>query len=99
MEVNPRVSRTVPFVAKATGNQIAKIAAKCMIGKKLIVKLYYPGILKKNLRKEAVFPFKKFKGVMQLGARDEIYWRGYGLDINFEELCKITNSHRHSPTF
>ena len=49
LEVNPRASRTVPFVAKATGNQIAKIAAKCMIGKKLIVKLYYPGILKKSL--------------------------------------------------
>ena len=42
LEVNPRASRTVPFVAKATGNPIAKIAAKCMVGKKLKMSQLYP---------------------------------------------------------
>ena len=49
LEVNPRASRTVPFVAKATGNQIAKIAAKCMIGKKINSKALLPWYSKKSL--------------------------------------------------
>ena len=36
LEVNPRASRTVPFVSKATGRQLAKVAASCMAGKKLV---------------------------------------------------------------
>jgi len=64
IEVNPRASRTVPFVSKATGRSLAKIAARCMIGKTLqaqgvtgeIVPDYYSV-------KEAVFPFIKFPGV------------------------------------
>ena len=48
LEVNPRASRTVPFVAKATGNAIAKIAAKCMIGKKLKKEIYFHGIIVKK---------------------------------------------------
>ncbi|MDB5863805.1 MAG: carbamoyl-phosphate synthase, large subunit, partial [Betaproteobacteria bacterium] len=63
LEVNPRASRTVPFVSKATGLPLAKIAARCMAGKSLaeqgvtaeIIPPYYSV-------KEAVFPFIKFPG-------------------------------------
>jgi carbamoyl-phosphate synthase large subunit len=64
LEVNPRASRTVPYVSKATGLQLAKIAARCMVGQSLdsqgivneVVPPYYSV-------KEAVFPFVKFPGV------------------------------------
>ena len=64
LEVNPRASRTVPYVSKATGRPLAKIAARCMVGQSLkkqgvteeIVPAYYSV-------KEAVFPFIKFPGV------------------------------------
>ena len=64
LEVNPRASRTVPFVSKATGRQLAKIAARCMVGKSLDEQ----GIDKETgppyfSVKEAVFPFVKFPGV------------------------------------
>jgi carbamoyl-phosphate synthase large subunit len=64
LEVNPRASRTVPFVSKATGLQLAKIAARCMVGQKLAEQ----GITKEVVPpyysvKEAVFPFVKFPGV------------------------------------
>ena len=64
LEVNPRASRTVPFVSKAIGVPLAKIAARCMVGRSLasqgatreIVPAYYSV-------KEAVFPFAKFQNV------------------------------------
>jgi carbamoyl-phosphate synthase large subunit len=64
LEVNPRASRTVPFVSKATGLPLAKIAARCMAGQSLasqgvveeVIPPYYSV-------KEAVFPFIKFPGV------------------------------------
>ncbi len=64
LEVNPRASRTVPYVSKATGLQLAKIAARCMVGQSLdsqgigaeVVPPYFSV-------KEAVFPFVKFPGV------------------------------------
>jgi carbamoyl-phosphate synthase large subunit len=65
LEVNPRASRTVPYVSKATGQPLAKIAARCMAGMKLkdqkgirgeVVPPYFSV-------KEAVFPFNKFPGV------------------------------------
>ncbi|MDL2357190.1 MAG: carbamoyl-phosphate synthase large subunit [Pseudomonadota bacterium] len=64
LEVNPRASRTVPFVSKATGLQLAKIAARCMVGQSLAQQ----GITKEVIPpffsvKEAVFPFVKFPGV------------------------------------
>jgi carbamoyl-phosphate synthase large subunit len=64
LEVNPRASRTVPFVSKACGLQLAKIAARCMTG----VKLRDQGVTKEIVPpyysvKEAVFPFIKFPGV------------------------------------
>ena len=64
LEVNPRASRTVPFVSKATGIQLAKVAARCMVGQSLASQ----GITKEVTPpyfsvKEAVFPFVKFPGV------------------------------------
>ncbi|MGN0918860.1 MAG: carbamoyl-phosphate synthase large subunit [Oxalobacter sp.] len=64
LEVNPRASRTVPFVSKSTGRPLAKIAARCMVGQSLdsqgisgeAVPTYF-------CVKEAVFPFVKFPGV------------------------------------
>jgi carbamoyl-phosphate synthase large subunit len=64
LEVNPRASRTVPFVSKATGVPLAKIAAKLMIGKKLR-EFGLPRELKVNeyYVKSPVFPFARFPGV------------------------------------
>jgi carbamoyl-phosphate synthase large subunit len=64
LEVNPRASRTVPFVSKATGVQLAKVAARCMAG----VSLAAQGVTREVVPpyysvKEAVFPFAKFQGV------------------------------------
>ncbi|MBE2295849.1 MAG: carbamoyl-phosphate synthase large subunit [Phycisphaerales bacterium] len=64
LEVNPRASRTVPYVSKATGRALAKIAARCMVGRTFaeqkvsgeVIPAYY-------CVKEAVFPFVKFPGV------------------------------------
>jgi carbamoyl-phosphate synthase large subunit len=64
LEVNPRASRTVPFVSKATGVPLAKIAAKVMIGRKLS-EFGLPGELKVDqfFVKSPVFPFARFQGV------------------------------------
>ena len=64
LEVNPRASRTVPFVSKATGVPLAKVAARCMAG----ISLKSQGVTKEIVPpyyavKEAVFPFAKFQGV------------------------------------
>ncbi|MGE0310930.1 MAG: carbamoyl-phosphate synthase large subunit [Lautropia sp.] len=64
LEVNPRASRTVPFVSKATGIALAKVAARCMVG----ITLDEQGVLNEVTPpyfsvKEAVFPFVKFPGV------------------------------------
>jgi carbamoyl-phosphate synthase large subunit len=65
LEVNPRASRTVPFVAKATGVPIAKIAALVMAGAKRLADFNLPDVLPVPLVfvKSPVFPFKKFAGV------------------------------------
>jgi carbamoyl-phosphate synthase large subunit len=69
LEVNPRASRTVPFVSKATGIQLAKVAARCMVGQSLASQgLVIDGKSKEITPpyfsvKEAVFPFVKFPGV------------------------------------
>jgi carbamoyl-phosphate synthase large subunit len=64
LEVNPRASRTVPYVSKATGIQLAKVAARCMAGQSLksqgVTKEVTPPYFSV---KEAVFPFVKFPGV------------------------------------
>ncbi|WIM05628.1 MAG: carbamoyl-phosphate synthase large subunit [Candidatus Nitricoxidivorans perseverans] len=64
LEVNPRASRTVPFVSKATGLPLAKVAARCMAGRSLADQ----GVAREVIPpfysvKEAVFPFNKFPGV------------------------------------
>ncbi|HPE78363.1 MAG TPA: carbamoyl-phosphate synthase large subunit [Gammaproteobacteria bacterium] len=64
LEVNPRASRTVPFVSKATGRPLAKIAARCMAGRTLREQGIDGEIIPKHYYvKEAVFPFVKFPGV------------------------------------
>ncbi len=64
IEVNPRASRTVPFVAKATGMPVAKIAAKVMAGVSLREQGYLEDPLPRHVSvKESVFPFIKFAGV------------------------------------
>jgi carbamoyl-phosphate synthase large subunit len=64
LEVNPRASRTVPFVSKATGRPLAKIAARCMVGQSLKSQGVTREIVPRHFSvKEAVFPFIKFPGV------------------------------------
>ncbi len=64
LEVNPRASRTVPFVSKAIGVPLAKVAARCMIGRGLADQaLQREQTPKRCFVKEAVFPFIKFPGV------------------------------------
>ena len=64
LEVNPRASRTVPFIAKASGVPLAKIAALCMVGKSLAGMGYtQERVVKHKAVKESVFPFARFTGV------------------------------------
>ncbi len=64
IEVNPRASRTVPFVSKCIGVSLAKVAARCMIGKTLAEQGFTGGITPSTFAvKEAIFPFSKFPGV------------------------------------
>ena len=64
LEVNPRASRTVPFVSKATGEPLAKIAARCMVGKGFAEQGAKVEVTPSRICvKEAVFPFAKFLGV------------------------------------
>ena len=69
LEVNPRASRTVPYVSKATGQSLAKIAARCMAGTRLSDQIGLGGVPPHEVIppyftvKEAVFPFNKFPGV------------------------------------
>ena len=84
LEVNPRASRTVPFVAKAIGHPIAKIAARLMVGERLAGF----GLTQRELRhvavKEAVFPFARFPGVdIILGPEMKSTGEVMGLDRDF----------------
>ncbi|MBV5272222.1 MAG: carbamoyl-phosphate synthase large subunit, partial [Lamprocystis purpurea] len=64
LEVNPRASRTVPFVSKAIGVALAKVAARCMVGQSLAQQGHTREVRPKHyFVKEAVFPFIKFPGV------------------------------------
>ncbi len=87
LEVNPRASRTVPFVSKATGVPLAKVAARCMSGMSLaqqgvdreIIPPYYSV-------KEAVFPFAKFQGVdTLLGPEMKSTGEVMGVGMSFAE--------------
>ncbi|MGB0449749.1 MAG: carbamoyl-phosphate synthase large subunit [Porticoccaceae bacterium] len=64
IEVNPRASRTVPFVSKCIGTSLAKIAARCMVGQTLESQGFTSEIIPPYYSvKEAVFPFNKFPGI------------------------------------
>ena len=86
LEVNPRASRTVPFVAKATNVPIAKIAARVMAGEKL-AQFGLKGMHKAlpyTAVKEAVFPFARFPGVdVILGPEMKSTGEVMGLDVDF----------------
>ena len=85
LEVNPRASRTVPFVSKATGVPLAKIAARIMAGRKLKELGLTAEILPKHISvKEAVFPFNKFPGVdTLLGPEMKSTGEVMGIDSSF----------------
>ncbi|MGE5538156.1 MAG: carbamoyl-phosphate synthase large subunit [Gemmatimonas sp.] len=86
LEVNPRASRTVPFVAKATGIAVAKVAARVMAGEKLSsFKLPASAAKPKHVAvKEAVFPFARFPGVdIILGPEMKSTGEVMGLDADF----------------
>jgi carbamoyl-phosphate synthase large subunit len=87
LEVNPRASRTVPFVSKATGVPLAKVSARCMVGRKL----RDIGVTKERIPnyysvKESVFPFIKFPGVDPiLGPEMKSTGEVMGVGVNFGE--------------
>src|ERR1700745_523105 len=85
LEVNPRASRTVPFVAKATGRPIAKIAARVMAGEKLAdFRRSHEQRHRHTAVKEAVFPFARFPGVdVILGPEMKSTGEVMGLDFSF----------------
>jgi carbamoyl-phosphate synthase large subunit len=84
LEVNPRASRTVPFVAKATGVPIAKIAARVMAGERLRAFSLDRSRMRHVAVKEAVFPFARFPGVdLILGPEMKSTGEVMGLDVDF----------------
>ena len=87
IEVNPRASRTIPFVSKAIGIPLAKIAARCMIGHRLAdLGLRKERVPSYHSVKEAVFPFVKFPGVDPLlGPEMKSTGEVMGVGISFGE--------------
>jgi carbamoyl-phosphate synthase large subunit len=85
LEVNPRASRTVPFVAKVIGLPVAKIAARIMAGESLASFKLKPVRYKHRAVKEAVFPFARFPGVdTVLGPEMKSTGEVMGIDASFE---------------
>jgi carbamoyl-phosphate synthase large subunit len=85
LEVNPRASRTIPFVAKVTGIPVAKIAARVMVGEKLKSFGLKPPATAHVGVKEAVFPFARFPGVdTVLGPEMRSTGEVMGIDRSFE---------------
>jgi carbamoyl-phosphate synthase large subunit len=85
LEVNPRASRTVPFVSKAIGVPLAKVAARCMVGRSLADQGFTREIVPAHVNvKEAVFPFIKFPGVdTVLGPEMKSTGEVMGIDDSF----------------
>ncbi len=85
LEVNPRASRTVPFVSKAIGVPLAKVAARCMVGQSLAAQGFTAEIVPRHVSvKEAVFPFIKFPGVdTVLGPEMKSTGEVMGIDTSF----------------
>ncbi|HMJ41289.1 MAG TPA: carbamoyl-phosphate synthase large subunit [Pseudolabrys sp.] len=85
LEVNPRASRTVPFVAKVIGIPVAKIASRVMAGESLKSFNLKPSTYKHKAVKEAVFPFARFPGVdTVLGPEMKSTGEVMGIDMSFE---------------
>ncbi|MBI1203376.1 MAG: carbamoyl-phosphate synthase large subunit [Rhodopseudomonas sp.] len=85
LEVNPRASRTVPFVAKVIGLPVAKIASRVMAGESLASFNLKPAVYKHRAVKEAVFPFARFPGVdTVLGPEMKSTGEVMGIDNSFE---------------
>ena len=84
LEVNPRASRTVPFVSKAIGVPLAKLAAKVMTGKKLADLGFTKEIVPKHFSvKEAVFPFLRYQGIgISLGPEMKSTGEVMGIDAD-----------------
>ncbi|MFT6123495.1 MAG: carbamoyl-phosphate synthase large subunit, partial [Oleiphilaceae bacterium] len=87
LEVNPRASRTVPFVSKATGVPLAKVAARCMVGQSLIDQGRTEQVIPDFVSvKESVFPFAKFQGVDPiLGPEMKSTGEVMGIGLSFAE--------------
>ena len=84
LEANPRASRTVPFVSKATGIPVAKIAAKVMVGRKLRDLGYKERVLEHVAVKEVLLPFNKLTGVdTMLGPEMKSTGEVMGIDYDF----------------
>jgi carbamoyl-phosphate synthase large subunit len=85
IEVNPRASRTVPFVSKATGVSLAKLAAKIMAGEKLADMGYTETIIPTHFSvKEAVFPWNRFPGIdIVLGPEMKSTGEVMGIDMDW----------------
>ncbi len=84
LEANPRASRTVPFVSKATGIPVAKIAAKVMIGRKLRDLGYQERVIDHVAVKEVLLPFNKLAGVdTMLGPEMKSTGEVMGIDYDF----------------
>lgn len=85
LEVNPRASRTVPFVSKVIGVALAKLATKAMLGKKLTSLNFTKEIIPKYVAiKESVFPFNRFPGVdIILGPEMKSTGEVMGIDADF----------------
>ncbi len=85
LEVNPRASRTVPFVAKVIGLPVAKIASRVMAGETLASFKLTPPVYSHRAVKEAVFPFARFPGVdTVLGPEMKSTGEVMGIDMTFE---------------
>ena len=85
LEVNPRASRTVPFVSKAIGVPLAKLATKVMVGKTLKELCFTEEVTPKHVSvKESVFPFNRFPGVdVILGPEMKSTGEVMGIDVDF----------------
>ncbi|PIQ88044.1 MAG: carbamoyl phosphate synthase large subunit, partial [Candidatus Omnitrophica bacterium CG11_big_fil_rev_8_21_14_0_20_43_6] len=85
LEVNPRASRTVPFVSKAIGVPLAKLATKVMLGKKLKDLGFTEEVIPPYVAvKESVFPFNRFPGVdVMLGPEMKSTGEVMGIDLDF----------------
>jgi carbamoyl-phosphate synthase large subunit len=85
LEVNPRASRTVPFVSKATGVSLAKLATKVMLGRSLKDLGLTQEVIPRHVSvKESVFPFNRFSGVdILLGPEMKSTGEVMGIDLDF----------------